>query len=89
MSHNSFLAFDIGAESGRALLGTLEKNEIQVQEVYRFNNRMISKGGHVYWDVHYLFQEIKKGISKGANASKSSVLFHFLLPTGTRAIRKP
>ena len=73
MSHNSFLAFDIGAESGRALLGTLKKNEIQVQEVYRFNNRMISKGGHVYWDVHYLFQEIKKGISKGANASKSSV----------------
>ncbi len=74
MSHNSFLAFDIGAESGRALLGTLKKDGIQVREVYRFNNRMISKGGHLYWDVYYLFEEIKKGIRKGANASNSSIL---------------
>jgi len=64
MNHDSFLAFDIGAESGRALLGTLEKNGIRVQEVYRFQNRMIAKGGHVYWDVYYLFEEIKKGIRR-------------------------
>jgi len=73
MNHDSFLAFDIGAESGRALLGTLEKEEIRVKEIYRFQNKMISKGGRVYWDVHHLFEEIKKGIRECVRENKGPV----------------
>lgn len=73
MNHDSFLAFDIGAESGRALLGTLEKEEIRVKEICRFQNKMISKGGRVYWDVHHLFEEITKGIRECVRENKGPV----------------
>ncbi|MBD3413530.1 MAG: rhamnulokinase [Candidatus Aminicenantes bacterium] len=71
MGRNSFLAFDIGAESGRALIGKLEQNRIQVQEVYRFQNSMISRGPHLKWDVHSLFREIKSGMRKSAQESQT------------------
>jgi len=64
MNPDYFLAFDIGAASGRAFLGELKKDQIKIQEIYRFKNRMISKGSHVVWDVYGLFDEIKKGLRK-------------------------
>ena len=62
MKSNSFLAFDLGASSGRTILGTLENQKIHLKELTRFPNSMISVSGHLHWDVHYLFDEMKKGL---------------------------
>lgn len=58
------LAFDLGASSGRAMLGTLEGGRISLAEVHRFSNEPVSINGTLYWDVYRLFHEIKLGISK-------------------------
>jgi len=60
-----FLAFDLGAESGRTVLGCLEKGRIYVRELTRFPNSPIEVGGHLHWDIDGLLQEIKKGIKAG------------------------
>lgn len=54
-----FLAFDLGAESGRAVMGTLEGRKLAVREVRRFPNTPISLSGHIHWDVPSLLDEMK------------------------------
>ncbi len=56
------LAFDFGASSGRAILGTLDGGKITLQEVHRFSNDPVRFGGTLYWDVLRLLHEIKQGI---------------------------
>lgn len=55
-----YLAFDLGAESGRAILGRLENARLQVQEIHRFFNKTIRLQDHVHWNLYYLFEEIRK-----------------------------
>ena len=62
------LAFDFGASSGRAMLGTLDGGVISMQEIHRFSNDPVSIHGTLYWDVLRLFHEIKAGISKAVQA---------------------
>ena len=57
-----YLAIDIGASSGRHILGNLENGKMQLEEVYRFENGMKEKDGHLCWDSEYLFSEIKNGL---------------------------
>ncbi|MFK3936988.1 rhamnulokinase [Alkalihalobacillus sp. NPDC078783] len=59
---STHIAVDIGASSGRLLVGTLDGQKIDLQEVYRFQNAMIHRSGHLCWDIDDLFAEIKKGI---------------------------
>lgn len=59
---NYYLAIDIGASSGRHMLGHVENGKIQMEEIYRFDNRMVKKSGHLCWDLERLFQEILKGM---------------------------
>lgn len=59
-----YLAIDIGASSGRHILGSLEHGMMQLEEVYRFDNGMQERNGHLCWDFEYLFQEIKKGMRR-------------------------
>lgn len=59
-----YLAFDIGAESGRALVGTLESSRLVLEEVRRFPNEPVRVQAHFHWDVLRLFAEIKKGLSQ-------------------------
>ena len=54
----TFLAVDIGASSGRHMLGWMEDGQIRMQEIYRFENGMISRDGRLCWDVDRLFREI-------------------------------
>lgn len=64
-----YLAFDLGATSGRALInGELrnENGEWELLEIHRFSNTMIHKDGHIYWDWAQLWQEIKTGLTKAA-----------------------
>ena len=62
MKREYYLAIDIGASSGRHIVGYEDENEIKTVEVYRFNNGVLEENGHLIWDVNYLFEEVKKGI---------------------------
>ena len=57
-----YLAIDIGASSGRHIIGWLEGNEIRTEEVYRFYNGVEEKDGHMVWDIDHLLREVKAGI---------------------------
>lgn len=59
-----YLAVDIGASSGRHILGSVEHGRIKLEEVYRFTNGMKEENGHLCWDFVQLFEEIKNGMKK-------------------------
>jgi len=60
MSAQNFLAFDLGAESGRAMLGRLEAGRLKLSEIHRFPNKTLWINGHLHWNIYYLFEEIRK-----------------------------
>jgi rhamnulokinase len=62
MRVHHFLAFDLGAESGRTILGKLEDERISTRELTRFPNGPVRVLGHLHWNIYNLFEEIKKGI---------------------------
>ena len=57
-----YLAIDIGASSGRHIVGWREDGALKTKEVYRFPNGVKTVGGHLTWDVEELFAEVKSGI---------------------------
>lgn len=57
-----YLAIDIGASSGRHIVGWKEKDEIRTVEVYRFPNGVQEEDGHLVWDVRKLFRNVVSGI---------------------------
>lgn len=63
MAISKFLAFDFGAESGRAIVGIFDGSKISFEEIHRFPNRQTKILGHLHWDVLALFEDIKKGLS--------------------------
>ena len=62
MDKHSFVAFDLGAESGRTILGSVEKNQLTLQQITRFPNEMKPIGGHLHWDIDGLFGNMKEGL---------------------------
>src|SRR5690554_159427 len=64
MSKNHFLAFDLGASSGRAILGTLEHGKLKLTELHRFRNQMTRIHNTYYWNIFSLFDELKTGLKK-------------------------
>jgi len=64
MNKKHFLAFDLGASSGRAILGTLESGKLKLKEVHRFKNQMSRIHGNYYWNIYNLFDELKTGLKK-------------------------
>ena len=61
MSH--YLAFDLGAESGRAMLGRLSGGKLELEELHRFPNTPVHIHQALYWDTLRLWHEIQQGIS--------------------------
>jgi rhamnulokinase len=59
----SYLAFDFGAESGRAVLGHLQSGILTTEEVHRFPNNPVESGGSLHWDVARLWFEMRKALS--------------------------
>ena len=59
---NYYCAIDIGASSGRHILGWIEDGRIQTEEVYRFPNGVHQEDGHLVWDTEALFASVKAGI---------------------------
>ena len=57
-----FLAVDIGATSGRHIVGWKENGELKTEEVYRFPNGVAEKDGHLTWDIGALEDHVRAGI---------------------------
>lgn len=66
MNQKHYLACDIGAESGRLMLGTLRDNRLSVEEIHRFPNGPTTVNGSLRWDVLRIFDELKTGLAKVA-----------------------
>jgi rhamnulokinase len=69
MSATHYLAVDLGAESGRVMLGTLENGRVSLEEIHRFPNRVLTIDQHLHWDLTHLEKEIFAGLEK-ADARK-------------------
>ena len=64
MNRKYFLAFDLGASSGRAILGILADGKLELTEIHRFVNQMQLINGHYFWNIFSLFNELKTGLKK-------------------------
>ncbi len=58
-----FLAFDLGAGSGRGIVGAIDKGKISLKEIHRFDNNPVQIMGHYYWDILRLFEEMKNALA--------------------------
>jgi len=76
MNH-CYFAVDLGATSGRTILGSFVDGELKLEEVNRFPNQLIEAQGHFYWDIYELYRNIIEGLkiaaSQGANITSIGV----------------
>ena len=61
-----FFAVDLGATSGRTIIGSITDGKVDLEEVTRFPNNLIVQGGHYYWDIYALYNEIIRGLKEVA-----------------------
>jgi rhamnulokinase len=74
----SYIAVDLGAESGRVMLGTISDKKLKLQEMHRFETGATSRGDSIRWDVERIFGEIKTGIAAAAKtAGETAVSISF------------
>jgi rhamnulokinase len=66
MATRNYLALDLGAESGRGLLGRFDGESLVLEEVHRFANNPVRMGDTLYWDLPRLFDEVKVAVGKSA-----------------------
>ncbi len=62
----NYLALDLGADSGRVILGKLHDGKISLEEIHRFYNKAVAVNGTLRWDVLRLFDELKNGLKRAA-----------------------
>ena len=74
MNQNAFLAVDLGAGSGRVILGTLKQGKLSLSEVNRFSNDPIKDSEGDHWNIDQLLIEIKAGIRKAIADSDQPIL---------------
>lgn len=72
MQTYTFLAFDLGATSGRSILATLNNGKLETKELTRFPNTILPVNGKFYWNIFGLFESLKEGM-KAAAAEKVKV----------------
>ena len=68
-----FLAFDLGAESGRAILGRLQRGILSLEELYRFPNDPVRYNRELHWDLPRLWLEIRRGLDRAAHHRVDSI----------------
>ena len=66
MSPKHFIAFDLGATSGRTILGTLRDGELALKELTRFPNASLRLNGHWYWNIYSLYERLCEGLRAAA-----------------------
>ena len=64
------LAIDIGASSGRHILGYVENGKIRLEEIYRFEDYLLEENGSFIWDIEKLVREVKAGVAKCGELGK-------------------
>ena len=64
------LAIDIGASSGRHILGWIENEKLYIEEIYRFENGPVKSGDDLIWDIEGLVSNVKAGIKKCSEIGK-------------------
>jgi rhamnulokinase len=67
MKSRNYLALDLGAESGRAIVGTISEGKLSMTETHRCGNQPVTRSTGLHWDVSNLWREIKKGIIASAS----------------------
>ena len=65
------LAIDIGASSGRHILGSTQNGKLHLEEIHRFENYITNLNGTFVWDIEHLVSEVKKGIAKCKKIGKT------------------
>lgn len=73
MSGADFLAVDLGASSGRVMLGRWGPDRVTLHELRRFPNGPVAVGGHLHWDVLRLWDEIRAGLSSSSEVSPAGL----------------
>jgi len=68
-----YIAVDLGAESGRVMLGLVSADKLVLEEIHRFSNGPIEEDGSLRWDFNKLFSEVKAGIGKAAKHANAKV----------------
>ena len=71
MPEPTYLAFDLGASSSRAILGTLRGDRVEMQEIHRFVTPILEENGHLYWDIERMWDEMQAGFRKAVEISPS------------------
>ena len=66
----TYLAVDIGASSGRHILGWVEEGRLCLEEIYRFENKLTKKNGRLCWDMENLFRQVVRGLERCRELSK-------------------
>ena len=69
-----FFAVDLGATSGRTIIGTLADGKVALEEITRFGNPLINVNGFFYWDLFALYNEIIKLLALQPYALKQSLV---------------
>lgn len=64
----NYFAVDLGATSGRTILTSFDGSKVFMKEITRFANPMIPLGGHLYWDIAGLYNEVLGGLRKVASS---------------------
>ena len=62
MAKSYFVAFDLGATSGRTILGTIEDKMLTIQELNRFPNQLLELHGRYYWNIFSIYEYLKEGL---------------------------
>lgn len=68
-----YIAVDLGAESGRVMLGSISAEKLALEEIHRFSNGPIEENGTLRWDFEGLLSEVKTGIGKAVKQADSGI----------------
>jgi rhamnulokinase len=68
-----YLAFDLGAESGRAMLGRLQGGVLDIREIHRFPNQPLQDHGSLRWNMPALWEEMRQALDRAADARPESI----------------
>jgi sugar (pentulose or hexulose) kinase len=69
----TYIAVDLGAESGRVMLGSVSADKLTLEEIHRFSNGPVEEAGTLRWDFEGLLSEIKTGIGKAAKQASGDI----------------
>ena len=75
MTRQGYIAVDLGAESGRVVLGALDGQTLWTEEVHRFRHRPLPMPAGLCWDLTGLWDEILAGLRQAGIAAKSAGMF--------------